>query len=181
MDRQPHGYEDMAFGLLVGVAAVTGVFWAGGAASAWASGHRLPHGEPLAGLAALAHLSDPSKAWHSPVGPPEIYWACTAAALAVAGFVAFAGWRLWRFDVGANKTTSPVRAEGLALRSEVRRAAGLELWSRGPRRSDRPCNTRVLPTSGTASGRAAVSDAGHRWRTRCCCWARHGPARARAS
>ena len=124
MDRQPRGYEDVAFGLLVGVAAVTGVFWAGGAASAWASGHRLPHGEPLAGLAALAHLSNPSKAWHSPVGPPEIYWACTAAALAVASFVAFAGWRLWRFDVGANKTTSPVRAEGLALRSEVRRAAG---------------------------------------------------------
>ena len=124
MDRQPHGYEDMAFGLLVGVAAVTGVFWAGGAASAWASGHRLPHGEPLAGLAALAHLSDPSRAWHSPVGPPEIYWACTAAALAVASLVAFAGWRLWRFDVGANKTTSPVRAEGLAPRSEVRHSAG---------------------------------------------------------
>ena len=60
MDRQPRGYEDVAFGLLVGVAAVAGVFWAGGAASAWASGHRLPHGEPLAGLAALAHLSDPS-------------------------------------------------------------------------------------------------------------------------
>ncbi len=124
MDQQPRGYEDVAFGLFVGVAAVAGVFWAGGAASAWTSGHRVPHGEPLAGLAALAHLSDPSKAWHSPVGPPEIYWACTAAALAVAGFVAFAWWRLWRFDVGANKTTSPVRAEGLALRSEVRRAAG---------------------------------------------------------
>ena len=98
MDQQPRGYEDVAFGLFVGVAAVAGVFWAGGAASAWTSGHRVPHGEPLAGLAALAHLGDPSKAWHSPVGPPEIYWACTVAALAVAGLVAFAGWRQigWR-------------------------------------------------------------------------------------
>ena len=124
MDRQPSGYEDVALGLLLVVAAVAGVLWAGGQASAWISGHRLPHREPLAGLAALAHLGDPSAAWHSPVGPPEIYWACMAAALAVAGFVAFAGWRLWRFDVGANKTASPVRAEGLAPRSEVRRAAG---------------------------------------------------------
>jgi hypothetical protein len=124
MDRQARSYEDVALGLLVGVAVVAGVLWVGGEASAWVLGHRLPHGEPLAGLAALAHLSDPSAAWHSRVGPPEIYWACTAAALVVAGVLAFAGWRLWHFDVNANKTASPARAEGLAPRNEVRRAAG---------------------------------------------------------
>jgi type IV secretion system protein VirD4 len=124
MDGEPHGYEDVVLGLLLGAAAVAGVFWVGGLASAWSSSHRLPHGEPLAGIVALAHLSDPSAAWHSPVGPPETYWACTAATLAVASFVAFAGWRLWRFDGAANNTASPVRAEGLAPRGEVRRAAG---------------------------------------------------------
>ena len=124
MDRQPPGYEDVALGLLVGVAVVAGVLWVGGQVSAWSSGHRLPHGEPLAGLVALAHLGDPSAAWHSSVGSPETYWACTAATIAVAGFVAFAGWRLWRSDVGGDRRASPVRAEGLAPRSEVRRAAG---------------------------------------------------------
>ncbi len=124
MDRQPRSREDVALGLLLGVAAVASVLWVGGLASAWSSGHRLPRGEPLAGLAALAHLGDPSAAWHSPVGPPETYWVCTAATLAVAGFVAFAGWRLWRSDGAANKTASPVRAVGLAPRNEVRRAAG---------------------------------------------------------
>jgi type IV secretion system protein VirD4 len=124
MDRQPPGYEDVSLVLLVGVAVVAGVLWVGGQFSAWSSGHRLPHGEPLAGLVALAHLSDPSRAWHSPVGSPETYWACTAATIVVAGFVAFAGWRLWRSDVRGDRRASPARAEGLASRSEVRRAAG---------------------------------------------------------
>ena len=31
MDRQPRGYEDVALGLLVGVAVVAGVLWVGGA------------------------------------------------------------------------------------------------------------------------------------------------------
>ncbi|MGD0084693.1 MAG: hypothetical protein ABSD78_16100, partial [Acidimicrobiales bacterium] len=88
------------------------------------AGYRLPHGGPLAGLLALAHADDPSAAWHAPVGPDGIYWFCTAVALGVAGFVVVAGWRLWRFDVGAKATTSPVRAEGLARRGEVRQAAG---------------------------------------------------------
>jgi type IV secretory pathway TraG/TraD family ATPase VirD4 len=124
MGRKPPTHGDVAFGLLLCVAAAAGVLWAGGEAAAWASAHRLPRGEPLAGLLALTHAGDPSAAWHSPVGPPGIYWACTAAALGVAGFALVAGWRLWRSDVGAKATTSPVRAEGLAGRSEVRQAAG---------------------------------------------------------
>jgi type IV secretory pathway TraG/TraD family ATPase VirD4 len=124
MNRQPSSGVDVALGLLLSVAAVAGVLWAGGASSAWASGHRLPHGEPLAGLIALGHVGDPSAAWHSPVGPAAIYWTCTLVALAVAGLVACAGWRLWHLDAGAKRAASPVRAEGLAARSEVRRAAG---------------------------------------------------------
>ncbi len=124
MERQPTGYEVVAVGLLVGVVVVAGVLWAGGQLSAWSSGHRLPHGEPLAGLVALAHLGDPSVAWRSSVGTPETYWACTAATIVVAGSLAFAAWRLWRFEIRGDRTASPVRAEGLATRSEVRRAAG---------------------------------------------------------
>ena len=124
IDREPPGYEDVALGLLVGVAVVAGVLWVGGLASAWSSGHRLPHGDPLAGLGVLAHIGDPSAAWHSPVGTPETYWACTAATIVVAGSAVLVWWRLWRSDVRGNRTTSPVRAEGLAPRNEVRRAVG---------------------------------------------------------
>ena len=122
MDRQPPGYEDVALGLLVGVAVVAGVLWVGGQASAWSSGHRLPHGEPLAGLVALAHLGDPSAAWHSSVGPPETYWACTAATIAVAGFVAFAGWRLWRSDVAWRQNS--LSGAGRRARTAERGAPG---------------------------------------------------------
>jgi len=122
--KAQRSFEDAALGLLLGVAAVAGVLWAGGETSAWASGHRLPRGRPLAGLVALAHARDPSVAWRSPVGPAGIYWACTAVVLTVAGCVAFFGWRLWRSDVGSDKKASPVRADGLATRSEVRSVAG---------------------------------------------------------
>lgn len=123
--RSNEPLTDAALVALVGAVAVTGVSWAAGATSAWLSGHRVPHGRPLGGLAALGHLADPSAGWHTPMGPVVLYWAVTAAALAAAGVVAYVVWWLWRGGGHAADTARhPERVEGLAQRREVKAAAG---------------------------------------------------------
>ena len=100
------------------------VLYAGGVASALVSGHPVPHGHPLAELAAFAHAGDPSLAWHAPVGPPVVYWAVSAAvALAAAALVRFV-WRLFRPAQRSAPGDDPTTIEGLADRRQVERAAG---------------------------------------------------------
>ena len=123
--QQPSSEPDLDL-LLLGAVALGALLWAGGAASAWLSGHGLPHGNPFAGLVALAHAGNPSLAWHTPVGPPILYWATTGIAFGIAGLVLWAGWRLWHWD-GTTKTKPARRHEpgaGLATKTEVRAAAG---------------------------------------------------------
>lgn len=177
---KPHGSADLALGLVFALAGVAAVLWAGGEASSWISGHGLLHGRPLGGLAALAHLGDPSAAWRAPVGSPGTYWTATTVVLALSGLLAFGAWRLWHLDLGARKTASPSR-RGARIAGRGAPLGRREPSWPAPRRSGRPCNTRVHMTSDTASAKVTASRAGRRWRTRCCCWGHRVRARAKAS
>jgi type IV secretion system protein VirD4 len=115
---------DLALALLAGTAGLAVVLWAGAAASAWVSGHRVPHAGLLGGFVALDHAGDPSLAWGAPVGPAPVYWALTLLAFAGASVVAYGFWRLWHSAGGRARPGDPLRAEGVATRAEVRAAAG---------------------------------------------------------
>ena len=81
------------------------------------------------GCAAFAHGSDPSVAWHAPVGSALLYWSVTAVLiLAVGGAVGF-GWWLWRAR-DRQASADPTLVEGLADRRQVRAAAGAKSLSR---------------------------------------------------
>ncbi len=109
----------------VGIAA--GLLWLGGAVSAVLSGHRVPPGRPLAGLAALAHPGDPRLAWRAPVGSPVVYWTVTVLVWSVAGGLVWALRRIWHGHGPAappGGTQTPHGLEGLASRRQVKSAAG---------------------------------------------------------
>jgi type IV secretion system protein VirD4 len=108
----------MLVALAVGVV-LGALLFAGGALSAWLSGHRLHEPEAAAGVLAFGRPADPSLAWRQPVGPPALYWACVVLVLVAAGAAAWAGWRI----LGGLQHGSGSHAEGLATRDEVRRAA----------------------------------------------------------
>ena len=128
---------------------------------------RTPATRPQRGIRPLARLGStgPARRWHlaSPVLSPSPVGGSGAS-------------------MSAPKRR-PLRCEQKGSHGAARcaRLPGLEPSSNGPRRSDPPCNARVRLIWGTASGRAAASGAGRRWRTRCCCSARLAPGRARAS
>ena len=92
----PSTGADVGLVAFLGAAGVGTLLWAGGAASAIVSGHRVPKGRYLAGFEALGHFGSPSAAWGSPVGPAPLYWALTLAVFAVAAVAAFGVLRLWR-------------------------------------------------------------------------------------
>ena len=109
---------------LVAVALV--LYWAGRLAAIIAGAKHL-HGHELAEFGAFAHIGDPSQAWHANVGSPVVYWVLQLLALILAAAVAGGVWWLVRqFDGGRTRTKrpdDPEKAEGLASRREVKRAA----------------------------------------------------------
>ncbi|MBW3616060.1 MAG: TraM recognition domain-containing protein, partial [Actinobacteria bacterium] len=126
--RSHHGHDDLLFAALVVVVVLAGLLWSAGALSATVSGHPVPPGRPVAGLVALSRPAvDPSVAWGAPVGPPVVYWACTILVLAAGGLVGVAGWRLWNPRLGKpgrGTDDDPSAAAGLAMRRQVKAAAG---------------------------------------------------------
>jgi len=126
MNRPPHSDSgtDMALGVLLGAAGLAAVLWAGAVASAWVSGHKVPHAQVADGFVAFAHAADPSLAWHAPVGPAVLYWALSVLVVAAAGLGAYGFWRLLRSTATQTNSSDPLRADGLATRAEVRTAAG---------------------------------------------------------
>jgi type IV secretory pathway TraG/TraD family ATPase VirD4 len=120
--RGPRSATDVALGGLFGLVAVGACAWAGGALSSLLSGHGIPHGRPLAGLAALAHLGNPRLVWHRPVGPPPLYWTTSVLILALGAGLGVLAWRCWRSAATADRRPGP--GEGFASRQEVRRSAG---------------------------------------------------------
>lgn len=108
----------LGFGLAAGA-----VSWAGGAASAILSGHQVPRGHALAGLAAFAHTGNPSAAWGAPVGSALVYWTVTGVVAAALGALVAAVWMAWR-GLKARRGEDPSQIEGLADRRQVRQAGG---------------------------------------------------------
>ena len=100
-----------------------GLLWLAGATSAVVSGHGVPHGHPLAGLAALVHVGEPSLAWHAPVGPRVVYWTITTAVLALTAIAVAVAARLWSGD-RRRRNDDPTAIVGLADRYQVKAAAG---------------------------------------------------------
>jgi type IV secretory pathway TraG/TraD family ATPase VirD4 len=154
-EPHPSAGTDLALGVFMAGAALGGVLWAAGAASALISGHRVPEGHYLSGLEAFDHFGDPSAAWASPVGPAVLYWPLALLAVLAGALVAYVACKLWRsFD--ASKPADPSRAEGMATRNEVRQVAGAKaLVSRSGdlRRSlERPRPVDIGFRLGTARG-----------------------------
>jgi len=114
---------DVLFAGLFALIGLFGVLWCAGVASAVVCGHPVPHGHPAGAFEAFAHASEPSAAWHAPVGPALVYWAVTAlitGSLCVSGFL---GLRLWRND-STKRKSDPTKLPGLADRRDVQKAAG---------------------------------------------------------
>ena len=147
---------DLALGVLAGAVALALVLWTGAAASAWVSGHRVPHAHLLGGFLAFAHASHPSASWGVPVGPAPLYWAANTLVVAITGFAAYALWRVWHSTGAEAESADPLRAEGLATRAEVRAAAGPKalLAKAGTLRPslDRPRPTEVGYRLGVSKG-----------------------------
>lgn len=123
----PKGNQDLALYALAAGGIAAGLLWLGGAGSALLSGHRVPHGRPLAGLAALGHPGDPQLAWGAPVGSPVVYWTVTMLLWSVSGALAWVLRRLWRDHApgsSPDRAGDPHALEGLASRHQVRTAAG---------------------------------------------------------
>lgn len=112
--------QDAAIYAMAGGVAIFGLLWAGGVASAFVCGHHVPRGHPIGAVSALAHFGDPSAAWHSPVGPPVIYWLTTTL---IVGVAAGLGYFLWRLGTGDHHSASKRTDDGLATRREIKRAA----------------------------------------------------------
>jgi hypothetical protein len=179
-DRKPPTHGDVAFGLLLGVAAAAGV-----------SG---PEERPRRGLPATGFLTG------SPL-PGCSHWRTRAIRLRpgirpLAGLGSTGRARRWRLASRVS-SSSPVGGSGASmsapkrrpLRCEQKGSHGAARCARLPdlepswpvqKRSDPPCTARVPLIWDIASGRAAASGAGRRWRTRCCCSARLAPGRARS-
>jgi hypothetical protein len=121
--------SDTSLFLLAGAVVAGAALWAAGALAAIVAGHRVPRGHPLAGVDALAHLGDPSRAWGAPVGSVGLYWSVVAAVVLVIAGLAAAIWRAVRW---ANQSgeQNPARIEGLANRRQVQAAAGAKLLVR---------------------------------------------------
>jgi type IV secretory pathway TraG/TraD family ATPase VirD4 len=115
---------EMALGVLLGASGLGAALWAGVAASAWVSGHRVPHVQLLDGFIAFAHARNPSVAWHAPVGPAVLYWTLSALVVVATGLGFYGCWRQLRSTGTQAKVGDPLRADGLATRAEVRTAAG---------------------------------------------------------
>ena len=119
---KPH--ETVALVGLAGLAGAAGVTWLAGATAIRLSGHHLPPHHQLAGLAALAHRSDPAKAWGVPVGPVAVYWTLTAVYAAAALALVWVGWRVLRSARRQPQTKPHDRLAGLADRKHVLQHAG---------------------------------------------------------
>ena len=175
-------FTDLALGILLGAAALAGILWAAGAASARLSGNGVPRHQPFGGLAAFAHFTDPSAAWHSPVGPPAIYWTITGTAILLLAVLVWLGVWLWQHErSGADTAKYPEQIEGLADRREVKASAGPKtlLAQAG---TLRPSVTEPTPRDvgwqlGTAAGPAAGWESGTRWS----CSARQAQAKVSTS
>jgi type IV secretion system protein VirD4 len=115
--------DDGALAVVAGLAGLATASWCGGALSASLCGHEVPADRPLAGLVAFHDLGNPSQAWSAPMGPAVIYWPVTALVLAIAGCVALGLYRAFR-SIGVGAVDGGSRPDGLASRSQVRRAAG---------------------------------------------------------
>lgn len=120
---RPSESTDLFLYITAAALALVGGLWVAGAVSARLSGHRIPHGHPLAGLVALAHTGDPSWAWQAPVGPAVLYWTVTGAALSLVTAAVLVAWHV---VLGKRRKSvdDPTAIDGLADRRQVKSAAG---------------------------------------------------------
>ena len=96
--------EAIFIGVVVLVAGIAAVAWAGAALASWLSGHGGISGGIGPALEAVVrlpeHLGDPKQAWAEPARShlpgPVLYWAGTLMALAGGVVVAYGGWRFFR-------------------------------------------------------------------------------------
>ncbi|MGH8995382.1 MAG: type IV secretory system conjugative DNA transfer family protein [Acidimicrobiales bacterium] len=116
---------DLALVGIVLLMLTIGALWLAGTISAVISGHHAPHGHPLGELAAFAHVGDPSRGWHAPVGPAVLYWVVTTLTLTLLGFLAWGARRMFRpARPNGRSGDDPTKLDGLADRTQVLDATG---------------------------------------------------------
>ncbi|MDQ2737888.1 MAG: hypothetical protein M3Y35_04535, partial [Actinomycetota bacterium] len=123
-----HATEDLAAYAVIGVALVVGLLWTAGIASAFVCGHRIPRGNPVGAVFALAHFGDPSAAWHAPVGPAWVYWTLTVLLMIAAAGVVLVVRHV--FTTTRTDRSAKTLPEGFATRREIKRAAGADSLTR---------------------------------------------------
>lgn len=104
---------------ILGLAVLWAQLWVSASVCAWLSGQTAPRPALVPPFATLWHLADPSIPWGRSIGPSWLYWAISVT-LASASMVA-----LILLD-GRHRggTVTGNKVDGVALRSEVTRAAG---------------------------------------------------------
>ncbi len=122
--RGPLGDEatNLGLGALAAGVVLAAVLRGAGSVAAWITGLRQPAGGIAAGLGVLAHPARPAIPLDAPGLNPVVYWT-TAAVLILAGTALV--WWVWRLvrDHGRQTTVNPYRIAGVAIRSEVAKAA----------------------------------------------------------
>lgn len=120
----PRSSTDLGLAVLAFLALLAGVTWISGAASSFITGNSFPHGRPVAGLEAFAHLGNPSIAWNKQVGSPEIYWLVNAASLILATSLAIYIRRFFIISIPSGRKLTSPNLIGLASKTEITKAVG---------------------------------------------------------
>lgn len=114
--------------LLVFALLTAAALWFGGWLSSLVTGRGPAHGRPASGLLALTSVSNPGKAWSSPMPAAGTYWALTAAVVLVMWVLV--GWvTLWwrRRDRRRPTPTDLSQRPGMAQRRDVRAHMGQQM------------------------------------------------------
>ncbi|WP_298347581.1 TraM recognition domain-containing protein [Ferrimicrobium sp.] len=125
--QRPNGDRNVDVALVAIAIAmlVMGALYGGALVSARISGHQVPH--RLDGpINALAHPTDPSLAWRSPVGSPWVYWSAETFSLLLVAMMLYFGWRVLSPRAPRSEVASadPAQLEGMAERAHIAALAG---------------------------------------------------------
>lgn len=113
---------DVALIAVAGGVLLVGVLRAAGSITAWAAHLPPPPGGLETGLRVLLAPAHPAEALHCPHLPAPVYWSCVAALAILLTVTAWAAVRVLR-PGGSRRGVDPFRADGIAGRTEVARAA----------------------------------------------------------
>ncbi|SER92770.1 Type IV secretory system Conjugative DNA transfer [Propionibacterium cyclohexanicum] len=114
--------SNLGIGILIAAAVLAGILRGAGSVAAWITGVDQPAGGVEAGLGVLLNPLDPAVPLEAPGLSPVAYWINATVLILGTGTL---GWWAWRFfrEHGRQARTDPYRIPGIAVRSDVAKAA----------------------------------------------------------